>query len=735
MTLLDRGSGLSVGPFDVSVSDYDVPTSPGAEVDAYLADVLAFVDDFPDAGTVPLLQEIRADVEDLRATFAEVAADPGEDSQQYLSDVAAMLKASQLLQQFRQQSSHCYTEEDLDRLESQLKFFAVFATMGCAARYSLGSKPFEACIERSAKYPETFQKNFVDNPDFGPNACDEMEDPPPSPPPTPTPIPVPAITGMGSIPPGGPAYGNIPPADGPSFNSRGSLSPQALEPGRIVVKIFSPGIPGAFTGVTDRGGFLFIPTMPAGQPFTAVAIDTVTREQRSFEGVGPASDESIALFFDFITPGGGGGPIEISFDSNTSGNLLPGEGIDQFSFQGSAGQEVNVALLAGPTSLLDATTAVELFAPSGGSLARRAIPGSRRYAETDVITLPETGTYFIEVSSSRSGDYLLGLPLIKPPTPITIGPPEEIFSGAITILGDHQRYSFDGTAMDFHKVKLEHPGGSELEATVRVDGSGPTACCAVAATLFNERTASTFPFPLTEDGSYLVEVHSSGVLDTFASRTGDYQVTIFDPEPMLFTVDTETTDGFAAHEFDLFSFDGATDELLNLALLASTPDLRFIARVYGQQFPGSFVASAQALITGSNIAPFGDSGVFALEETGTHFIAVYAREGDAGDYRIGLPGIDAPTPVALTPPSTSLDGDLGLLGERHFFSVDGAENDLFELLLGHPAGSQLNATVRLREPSQFVPGPPFYQLAELASATTTGADRAVTKHFPWLSLT
>ena len=48
------------------------------------------------------------------------------------------------------------------------------------------------------------------------------------------------------------------------------------------------------------------------------------------------------------------------------------------------------------------------------------------------------------------------------------------------------------------------------------------------------------------------------------------------------------------------------------------------------------------------------------------------------------------------------------------------------LFPGHPGGSQLNATVRLREPSQFAPAPPFYELAELASAATTEADRSAT---------
>ncbi len=48
------------------------------------------------------------------------------------------------------------------------------------------------------------------------------------------------------------------------------------------------------------------------------------------------------------------------------------------------------------------------------------------------------------------------------------------------------------------------------------------------------------------------------------------------------------------------------------------------------------------------------------------------------------------------------------------------------LFPGHPGGSQLNATVRLREPSQFAPTPPFYELAELASAATIETDRSAT---------
>lgn len=99
------------------------------------------------------------------------------------------------------------------------------------------------------------------------------------------------FTGMGSAPPpGGNGVGNV--------NPMAVVSQPPLA-GRVQVKIFNDGQVMPFTGVTDAGGYFFVPFIPAGEPFTAVAIDTITTETRVYNGVGPATGDNVFIFFDF----------------------------------------------------------------------------------------------------------------------------------------------------------------------------------------------------------------------------------------------------------------------------------------------------------------------------------------------------------------------------------------------------------------------------------------------------
>src|SRR3712207_6933059 len=53
-----------------------------------------------------------------------------------------------------------------------------------------------------------------------------------------------------------------------------------------------------FTGVSDASGYFFIPLIPEGELFRAIAIDTVTEAQRIFDGVGPPLGQSVYMFFE-----------------------------------------------------------------------------------------------------------------------------------------------------------------------------------------------------------------------------------------------------------------------------------------------------------------------------------------------------------------------------------------------------------------------------------------------------
>ncbi|CAG0927910.1 hypothetical protein TFLX_00690 [Thermoflexales bacterium] len=124
---------------------------------------------------------------------------------------------------------------------------------------------------------------------------DPASDPPSNPLPPTQPGSGAGRTGMGSAPPpGGNGGGNMGGAGG-----GGARSPQAG--GEVIIKVYSAGSPIPFSGVTDPGGYFFIPLIPAGEPFIAVAYDLVNNQTRIVEGIGPNTGSSVFLFFDFYT--------------------------------------------------------------------------------------------------------------------------------------------------------------------------------------------------------------------------------------------------------------------------------------------------------------------------------------------------------------------------------------------------------------------------------------------------
>lgn len=134
---------------------------------------------------------------------------------------------------------------------------------------------------------------------MGGSACPEVPPAPPGPGTRATP------SGMGAaVPWGGNVGGSAsPPNIRPIPDYARGVASMALEQarGRFLVTIAVAGSPVPFKSTTDAGGYFMIPMVPVGEPFTAVAIDTVTGENRVASGVGPAVGEGYWLAFDFGT--------------------------------------------------------------------------------------------------------------------------------------------------------------------------------------------------------------------------------------------------------------------------------------------------------------------------------------------------------------------------------------------------------------------------------------------------
>jgi hypothetical protein len=343
------------------------------------------------------------------------------------------------------------------------------------------------------------------------------------------------MTGMGSaVPPGGDSCGSAVGGD-PGASLRTSNGIRSLQnqlagttslfgdlAGRFIVKVFFGGgssvVP--FTGISDSSGYFYIPFIPEGQLFEAIAFDTLTGQTRSFEGTGPATGQSTYMFFDFLSEGNSGANI-IEYDTNTQGVL---EGVDIFLFEGKAGDRINLAWFTeGEGSEF---IGFHLTDANG-----RSIVGSNAsftpvgYHETGLVELELDGLYTFTLNSGSSiRNYTLGLAEFGPPTAINPGVP---VTGNLATLGDLHRYTFTGKAGDTLEVTLSHDSSSSLNAdlTLRDPLFGEAGLILNLNTDETRRTTTSGPVTLPIDGEYLLELNS-GFFDALAQNLGGYQIDI-----------------------------------------------------------------------------------------------------------------------------------------------------------------------------------------------------------------
>jgi hypothetical protein len=270
---------------------------------------------------------------------------------------------------------------------------------------------------------------------------------------------------MGSAPPtGGNGCGNI--IGGGSNSLTLQQAATTVQPGRYAIRIFSRSISGQplspFTATNDAGGYFFLPLIPVGERFDAVAIDTSTGETRTFTGIGPAVGDSVVMLFDFFhdeqdidVPG-----IPLEFGDIVSdgapeagaGNIETPGSTDIYGFAATAGTRIALDVVAAESTLRvdNPAMGINIFNPdgSGVSLPLTLKPD----ATTGAITLQQSGAYSIEVGSSSNnvtGTYSFQLREVPPPQEFTIslgdvisnGVPEE-GAGNIEQPGNADRYIF-----------------------------------------------------------------------------------------------------------------------------------------------------------------------------------------------------------------------------------------------------------------------------------------------------
>jgi hypothetical protein len=309
LTLRNKGTGSTIGPINITVEPSTPLNVPPSEiVDTFLTRSISFIGSLPasqpDAATYR--DQAVAKLIEVRPLFQQLATDTSPEAQQLLTDIATAIENSGIMAQLPagNVSSHKLDPSNQRILEGIAATLGVIVAIGAvglavaAGELIASILAIIALISVLIGYYIWIENNLEQLleeqfPRFmfclrNPQLC-----------------PLVLRTGMGSAPPpGGNGAGNAP-APPPDLGTS-SLSLQSgfldQQAGRVVVKVrLSGGANLPFTGVTDAGGYFFIPLIPEGQPFVATAFDTLTGQTRTFEGVGPPTGESVLMFFDFFS--------------------------------------------------------------------------------------------------------------------------------------------------------------------------------------------------------------------------------------------------------------------------------------------------------------------------------------------------------------------------------------------------------------------------------------------------
>ena len=193
-----------------------------------------------------------------------------------------------------------------------------------------------------------------------------------------------------------------------------------------------------------------------------------------------------------------GGGRDLQCGDLVSGSIVEEGEVDLFTFSGAEGDVVALTITG-------SQIAARVFGPSG-----TAVTGFFSGTQT-VLTLPESGTYVVEVvggSFVATGDYNLGLECLVPPSSDAVALDcGSLVSGSITTASEVDLFTFSGAEGDVVALTIT---GSQMVARV----FGPSG---TAVTGFFSGTQQVLT--LAESGTYTVEVVGSGFV-----ATGDYSL-------------------------------------------------------------------------------------------------------------------------------------------------------------------------------------------------------------------
>ena len=208
--------------------------------------------------------------------------------------------------------------------------------------------------------------------------------------------------------------------------------------------------------MTDAGGYFFIPIMPDGEDFTALAFDTGSVRCVASKGSGPLSASRVYMFFDFTATTNA---IPTFPPRQQRFRRLALDETDLYVFVGTAGQLITVGAQGEPDFVSNYD--VNLFSPTSAN-PLFSIGNGRFYTESSVVHCRTPASTPCQWSATSAVAAVPGpIPSASPrsnsPRPSTSASRPKTVEGEQTIYGDRHFFSFDAQAGDILKFSLSPP--------------------------------------------------------------------------------------------------------------------------------------------------------------------------------------------------------------------------------------------------------------------------------------
>lgn len=381
---------------------------------------------------------------------------------------------------------------------------------------------------------------------------------------------------------------------------------------------------------------------------------------------------------------------DIVFDSNTA-DTISVSGFNYYRFTGTPNQVVNLAILGRNLNGAIYATVYDINRQNVTSTS-----AAQYFGETQPFRLTRVDPYLV-ISygyNGVSGEYTIGLANIEPPADINLTMPTTTISDNISILGDRQYYRFPAIMNQAFNFNLEHPTGN-LNAYLRVYKPDASAffhpysgTFANLTTNTSTRIADNVPALIPESTDYIIEVYSYTGNESIY-RTGDWKVTINNPQPIQINANSTTDHSITARSFSVLKFMGSSDRIVNLAIAGTTLTNSISMQIYDST--RTYIESSSSTTT------FSETGIFRAGLNGNYYVLVDGYLDASGTFKIGFSEIEPPQDMTFLNETSTATGNIAILGDHQFYKFNGALNDALNFVLDHPSGN-LNGYIKVYEP-------------------------------------